>query len=93
MTVVATTTVHLPGVLRPAAGDVREVPVSGGTVRAALEDLFAQLPALRGRVTTETGALRPHVLVVHRGEVLRGLDDAPLADGDELAILPAVSGG
>lgn len=88
-----TTTVRLPGVLRPVVGEVREVVVSGDTVREAVEDLCAQLPALRSRILDESGALRRHVLCVHRGEPTRLVDPLPLADGDDLAIIPAVSGG
>jgi molybdopterin converting factor small subunit len=90
---VGTTTVRLPGVLQPVVGDRREVMVSGATVREAVEDLCAQLPALRSRILDEEGALRPHVLCVHRGEPTRLTGPQPLADGDDLAIVPAVSGG
>lgn len=89
----AATTFRLPSVLRPAVGDVRAVPVEGATVREAITDLCRQHPALRPRLLTQGGDLRPHVLCIHAGEVLRGADDAPLADGDQLEILPAVSGG
>jgi sulfur-carrier protein len=90
---VATTTIRLPGVLRPVVGDVREVEVRGATVREAVEDLCAQLPPLRPRIFDEAGRLRPHVLCVHLGEPTRLADDLPLADGDDLAIIPSVAGG
>ncbi len=89
----ARTTFRLPSLLQPAVGDVRQVAVEGATVREALEDLCRLHPTLRVRLLTAQGALRPHVLVIHAGQVLRGDDDAPLADDDQLEIMPAVSGG
>jgi sulfur-carrier protein len=90
---VATTTVRLPGILEPAVGAVREVTVSGVTVQEALADLCAQHPTLQVRLFDEQGRLRRHVLCVHNGRVTRLAQPALLADGDELTILPAVSGG
>lgn len=89
----ATTVVQLPRVLESVVGDVREVAVSGATVQEALADLCGQLPALQGRIFDEAGALRRHVMCVHNGTAIRLTGPTPLADGDELAIVPAVSGG
>lgn len=89
----ATTTVRLPRVLEPVVGIVREVPVSGTTVQEALSDLCAQHPPLTARLFDETGALRRSVVCVHNGRATRLTRLESLADGDELAILPAVSGG
>lgn len=89
----ATTTVHLPRVLEPVVGAVREVTVSGDTVQDALADLCAQLPALSGRLFDEAGSLRRHVMCVHNGAATRLTHPEALADGDDLAIVPAVSGG
>lgn len=88
-----TTTLHLPRVLEPVVGPVREVTVTGDTVQEALADLCAQLPTLTGRLFDEAGALRRHVMCVHNGTAIHLVRPAPLADGDDLAILPAVSGG
>jgi molybdopterin converting factor small subunit len=90
---VATTTVCLPRVLEPAVGAVREVTVSGVTVQEALADLCAQYPTLEVHLFDEQGWLRRHVLCVHNGRATRLTEPEPLADGDELAILPAISGG
>lgn len=84
---------RLPAVLEPAVGAVREVTVSGATVQEALADLCAQLPALRVRLFDEAGALRRNVVCVHNGRATRLRAPEPLADGDELSILPSVSGG
>lgn len=89
----ATTTLHLPRVLEPIVGPVRQVTVSGDTVQEALADLCTQLPALTVRLFDEAGVLRRHVMCVHNGTAIRLTRPQPLADDDDLAILPAVSGG
>jgi molybdopterin converting factor small subunit len=90
---VATATVRLPGVLEPVVGAVREITVSGATVQEALEDLCARHPALVVRLFDGPGQLRRHVVCVHNGRATRLTTPRPLADGDELTILPSVSGG
>ena len=77
-----------------------ESPVPGapdGTVdvRALFDHLAAALPDLERRVRDEQGTVRRHVNVFVGTTNIRELagQDTPLADGDEVAILPAVSGG
>lgn len=90
---VARATVRLTTVLEPAVGALREVEVHGTTVQEALEDLCRQHPALRVHVFDGAGELRRHVLCLHNGTATRLRSPLPLADGDELAIMQAVSGG
>jgi molybdopterin converting factor small subunit len=90
---VPTTILRLPPILEPAVGGVREVVVSGLTVQEALADLCTQNPTLQVRLFDEDGRLRRHVLCVHNGRATRLVEPEPLADGDGLAILPAISGG
>lgn len=89
----ATVRCGLPAVLEPAVGAAREVFVSGGTVQEALADLCAQFPGLRVRLFDEAGRLRRHVVCVHNGRATRLAEPETLADGDQLSILPSVSGG
>jgi molybdopterin converting factor small subunit len=72
-----------------------DVETSGGTLGDALEALFAAHPATRDRVLTERGEIRDHVNVfVGKSEARRaGGLATPLADGVEISILPAISGG
>jgi sulfur-carrier protein len=86
----------IPGALRELAGRA-EVRVEGGAnaLAAALSLLWAECPALRDRVVTERGDVRPHVNIFVDGENARdaGGLDAPVRDGAEIFLLPAVSGG
>jgi len=90
-------TVRIPGPLRPYARDERSVEVDRGPghVGGVLERLFDRHPALRDRVLTEQGELRPHVNVFVGSESIRhagGLHTS-VPEGAEITILPAVSGG
>jgi molybdopterin converting factor small subunit len=90
-------TVVVPGTLTEHTGGAAEVvldePVA--TVAATLEALFRVHPGLRDRLLTETGRLREHVNLFVGRESIRytGGFDTPVADGAEVTILPAVSGG
>ena len=87
----------LPGALRELAGDRDEVRLAGSpaSVAAALALLWAECPAVRDRVVTELGEVRPHVNIFVDGEDIRyaGGLDAPVRDGAEVYLLPAISGG
>jgi sulfur-carrier protein len=83
----------VPAVLRSSAGGAREVAVSGATLRAVLDDLAERMPVLERRIRDERGLLRPHVLVFVDGVMVREDLDAPVRDGTEVLIAPAVSGG
>ena len=88
-------TVKLPAQLREAAGGAVSAQVDGGTVGEALQALYAQHGELRERIADGDGALRRFVNVYLKGEDIRFLEglETPVADGDEVTILPAVAGG
>ena len=87
----------IPGPLRELAGGLDEIRVesSAPSVREALSLLWDRCPALRDRVMTETAEVRPHVNVFVDGESIRYLGGlgAPVPDGAQIVILPAISGG
>jgi molybdopterin converting factor small subunit len=90
-----TITIHLPAALRAYCAGASKLSLSAPSVRAALECIGRSHPALYRSVCDETGAVRRHVnLFVNTSNVrdLQGLD-TPLTSGDDLTILPAVSGG
>lgn len=90
-------TFMMPGPLRELAGDRGEVRVDGaaGSVSEALSLLWSRCPAVRDRVITELGEVRPHVNIFVDGESIRdsGGLGAPVRNGAEICILPALSGG
>ncbi len=88
-------TVRIPGVLRDTCAGARELQLSAPSVRGALETLERDYPALHRSVCDETGAVRRHVNLFVNTANVRDLEgvDTPLAQGDVVTILPAVSGG
>lgn len=73
----------------------KEVDVEGGeTVGEALDALLAAHPELEDQVLDESGEVRDHVNVLRNGEALAAEElETPIAEGDELALFPPVSGG
>lgn len=91
----ATVVVRLPTVLRAQAGGQSTVEVVGTNVREVLASLVSDHPGLGANILDEAGELRKFVNVYVDDEDIRFLDklDTPVAEGDEVAILPAVAGG
>ena len=87
--------VVVPAALRDSAGGRGEVEAEGATLGAVLDDLASRLPLLERRLRDERGMLRQHVLVFVDGVSVRGAGelDAPVGDGSEVFVAPAVSGG
>jgi molybdopterin synthase sulfur carrier subunit len=88
-------TVHIPGPLRDCCAGAAELALPATSLRAVLAELERRHPALHRRVCDETGVVRRHVNLfvnTHHMRDRNGLD-TPLAPGDEVTILPAVSGG
>jgi len=87
-------TVKIPTQLRAATGGESSTTVEGETVGEVLDALYSRFGELRSRIA-EDGGLRRFVNVYVGGDDIRFLDglDTPVADGDEVTILPAVAGG
>jgi molybdopterin synthase sulfur carrier subunit len=88
-------TVRVPTPLRKFSGGARDVQASGGTVSELIEQLEQQYPGIKERLCEEDGILRRFINVYVNGEDIRYAKgvDTTLKDGDEVSIIPAVSGG
>jgi molybdopterin converting factor small subunit len=90
-------TFHIPGYLRAFTAGASEVRIDRcpPTVGEALAALWAVHPGIRDRVVNEQGIVRRHVNVFVGNESIRftGGLDTPIAEGTEISIVPAVSGG
>ena len=86
--------VKVPTQLRESTDGLSEVEVSGGTVSECLEAVFAAHPALRERISDESG-IRRFVNIYVDGEDVRFLDglETVTESAREMTILPAVAGG
>ncbi|MGQ0537546.1 MAG: MoaD/ThiS family protein [Gemmatimonadaceae bacterium] len=89
--------IHLPSILAPLASGERTVSLEGQgpTVGSAVRALTDRYPALAPRLVDSSGGPYPFVAIYLNDDDIRfvGGFDAPLSDGDEIAIVPAVAGG
>ena len=87
--------VKIPTVLRPQVGGNREVELGGTTVGEVVDALTVQYPSLKSQLLTEDGQLNRFVNVYVNGQDVRYLDGlaTPVADRDEVRLLPAMAGG
>ena len=86
--------VRIPTILRPYTGDQKSVEANGASLSALIDDLEANHPGLKERLI-ENGDLRRFVNVYVNDEDVRFLGglEAPVTDGDQVVVLPAVAGG
>jgi sulfur-carrier protein len=84
--------VTVPRMLAELVGGSRSFEVEGETVEDALSGVVAAHPELEVHLFDETGEIRQHVSCFHNGAMVSDRSVA-VADGDELVILQAVSGG
>ena len=69
--------------------------VTAVTLRSALDAALAAAPPLRTYVLDEQGAVRKHVAVFVNAQMIadRARLDVPLADGDKVVVIQALTGG
>jgi MoaD family protein len=86
--------VRIPTILRTYTDDQKAVEARGESLSALIDDLEAHHPGIKDRLI-ENGDLRRFVNVYVNDEDVRFLGglDAPVADGDQVVVLPAVAGG
>jgi len=79
--------IRIPPTLRAETGGEREVIVEGQTVRDLLDDLTVRFPGLNGQLE--------YANVYVGGEDIRTRDgyDTPVAESDNVILLPAIAGG
>ena len=91
--------VRLPTQLRNLAAGASSVVVvvdsAPATISSVLDSLAASHPALERRVRDETGRTRVHVNLFVDADNIRDLSgvETTVADGSEVSIIPAISGG
>ena len=90
-----TVTVRLPGSLRETVGGTSKVRATGRTLGEVIADLDARFPGFAGRVLDERGGLRTYVtaFIGERDARDLGGTSAPIPEGSEVMLVPAMAGG
>jgi len=84
--------VALPTPLADYVDGRREVQAEGASLAELLADLDRRHPGIRFRIVDERGAIRPHIKIFVNRVQAQALD-LPLAPGDEVRVVAALSGG
>ena len=87
--------VRLPTILRTHAAGQAKVSAEGGTIGEVVGDLVRQFPGMASHLRAPDGGLHRFVNVYVNNEDIRYLEDldTPVAENDEVSIIPAVAGG
>jgi sulfur-carrier protein len=90
--------VRIPTPLRDVVGGAGTLTVEmsdGATVGDLLDELATEWPPLERRVRDERRVLRQHVNLFVGADNVRDLEEqaTPLADGAEVSVIGAISGG
>lgn len=88
-------TLRIPTPLQPYADDQRALTEEAVSVGDLLDTLAARHGPLVQRIRTRDGSLRPYVNLYLHNTDIRDLDGlaTPLAEGDEVLVMPSVAGG
>ncbi|MEJ7758444.1 MAG: MoaD/ThiS family protein [Gemmatimonadaceae bacterium] len=88
-------TLALPTVLAKLAGGRRTLDADGLTLGEVVADVAGRFPDLAPRLRDESGAPYPFVTFYLNDDDVRfaGGFSAPVRDGDEIIIVPAIAGG
>jgi molybdopterin converting factor small subunit len=84
--------VLIPSALRSYTDHGMWAQAEGVTLDALLADLDRRHPGIRFRMVDEQDRLRPHMRVFVNGLAIKDLAH-PIAPGDEVAVVQALSGG
>jgi molybdopterin converting factor small subunit len=87
--------VQLPPILRAVSGGARTLDAQGRSIAAVLADIAKRYPPLALHFFDEAGAIRPNIVFLHDGAMIRARDAAArqLKPGDEIVITNALAGG
>jgi molybdopterin synthase sulfur carrier subunit len=90
-----TVTLNLPTVLSKLADGNKTIEANGNTLGAVVQAVAERYPNLAPRLRDDAGQPYPFVTFYLNDDDIRfnGGFDAPVKDGDEVTIVPAIAGG
>ena len=88
-------TVYIPTPFRRMTGNRAEVSVEAGTVAELLDNLDHQFPGVHDLIYNSEHKIPVHINIYVNNQEISALkgDQTPLAEGDQVAIIPAIAGG
>ena len=88
-------TVRIPSPLRRYTNGQSKAKANGADVNQIIENLETQYPGVKSRLCDENGQIKRYVNVFVNDKEIRTLQGAetPVADSDEVSIVPAMAGG
>ncbi len=87
--------VRIPAPLQKLTQNQNEVIAEAANIKELIADLEKRFPGIKERIVDETGKIRRFINFYVNDEDIRFLkhDETPLADGNEVSIIPAIAGG
>lgn len=88
-------TIRIPSPLRRYTDGQSKVESAGANILELIDSLEAQHPGVKSRLCDDNGQIKRYVNVFVNGEEIRTLQgvETPIADKDEVSIVPAMAGG
>jgi len=88
-------TVYIPTPFRRMTGNRSYVEVPGSTIAEVLDNLDHQFPGVHDLIYSSQHELPAHINIYVNNQEISSLqgDATPLAEGDQVAIIPAIAGG
>jgi molybdopterin synthase sulfur carrier subunit len=89
------TTVRIPSPLRRYTNGQSKAQATGGNITEVIDNLESQYPGVKTRLCDDSGQIKRYVNVFVNDKEIRTLQgaDTPVADTDEVSIVPAMAGG
>jgi molybdopterin converting factor small subunit len=86
--------IRVPTALRSFTAGASDIEVAATTVRDALAELERRHPGISAKVL-DNGTVKPFIRIFVGPDDIGGLSglETPLAERDEIAIVPAIAGG
>lgn len=88
-------TVRIPSPLRRYTNNQSKVQTNGANIIEVIDNLEAQYPGVKTRLCDDSGQIKRYVNIFVNGQEIRTLQgsETPVADKDEVSIVPAMAGG
>jgi adenylyltransferase/sulfurtransferase len=88
-------TVYIPSPFRGMTGSRAQVRVDGATVAEVLDNLDRQFPGVHDLIYNGSHEIPRHINIYVNNQEIGSLngDETPVAEGDQVAIVPAIAGG